>query len=495
MLVAISSESLWIDEFVTAYFASLRTLQELREMLLVPSGSQTPLHFAYYFLWGKLGGSSELFLRFANLPLFVLGQLAIFWALRTYPRKLNFLVLALGALHPLVWMYANEARQYIMMYAGAQMILAYLINLHGGGTAGRTSPLALLIFVLGGIMLFGSSLLGAFWVFAALLYIAHFHFKHLDSSYLRHGLSLFLVFIFAAVIAALLIYYVNSLAQGAGASRLSSTTPATVVFAVYELLGLSGVGPSRLQLRATGAATLAQYGIWLVPMVVVVLTTLAAGLIEAKKRLGATRLAVLCVLALFPVAVVVTSGFVMHWRVLGRHLIAMLPVLNLLFATGLGSLLVEDTRPTWAVRAAVAISCLVLLTISSLSLRFSERHRKDDYRAAVAIAQEAVKKGQRVWWAAANLGANHYGLVGEFDFMGEITGVSKPIECTDRPSVQPVAHASGECLKKLSVPDVVIFSKPDVFDASGVIAQDLIAGRYVEAQYLPAFVVWRSALK
>lgn len=495
MLVAISSESLWIDEFVTAYFTSLRTLQELYEMLLVPSGSQTPLHFAYYFFWGKLGGSSELFLRFANIPLFVLGQLALYWALRSYSRNLSILVLVVGALHPMVWMYTNEARQYIMMYAGAQMILAYMINLHAEGRRDRISPLASAIFVVGAILLFGSSLLGAFWVFSAFLYIAYFHYRNLDWRYLTRGASLLLVLIFAAVIAALLIYYVNSLLQGAGASRLSSTTAATVAFAIYELLGLSGVGPSRLQLRATGAAALGQYTIWLIPMTGVVLVTLTAGLIEAKKRLGATTLVVLFALALFPVAVVVTSGFVMHWRVLGRHLIAMLPVVNLLLAVGMASLLVKSTRPAWMLRSAVAVACLLLLTVSSLSLRFSERHRKDDYRSAVAIAQEAVSKGQRVWWAAANLGANHYGLAGEFDFMGEMTGATKPIECADRSSVQPVAHASANCLQQLSSPDVVIFSKPDVFDASGAIAEYLKEGGFSPVQYLPAFVVWRSTLK
>ena len=495
MLVAISRESLWIDEFWTAYFASLRTLRELYDMVLVPSGSQTPLHFAYYFLWGKLGGSSELFLRFANLPLFVLGQLALYWALRTYPRKFSFLVLALSALHPMVFMYANEARQYIMMYAGAQMILAYMINLHVEDKTDRISLLASAIFVLGGILLFGSSLLGVFWVFSAFLYIAYFHYRHLDFRYLTQGVTLLLILVFSAVTAALSAYYVNSLLQGAGASRISSTTIATIIFATYELLGLSGVGPSRLQLRSTSAAALGHYAIWLIPMVVVVLITLAAGLIEVKKRLGVARLIVMCALALFPVAVVVTSGFVMHWRVLGRHLIAALPVLNLLFAMGLASLLVASRQPIGVVRSAVAVSCVVLLTISSLSLRFSERHRKDDYRAAVNVAQEAIAKGQRVWWAAANLGANHYGLAGEFDFMAEMTGKSKPFDCSDRAGAQPVAYMSRDCLQLLSPPDVVIFSKPDVFDASGAIADYLIVGKFTETQYLPAFVVWRSTVK
>ena len=47
MLVAISNESLWIDEFWTAHFGAIESFRSFYELLLVPSGSQTPLHF-----WG-----------------------------------------------------------------------------------------------------------------------------------------------------------------------------------------------------------------------------------------------------------------------------------------------------------------------------------------------------------------------------------------------------------------------------------------------------------
>jgi hypothetical protein len=213
--------------------------------------------------------------------------------------------------------------------------------------------------------------------------------------------------------------------------------------------------------------------------------------IEAKRRLGLPTLILMFALALFPVAVVVTSGFVMHWRVLGRHLMATVPILNLLLAMGLVGLLARRSRPAWALRASIAVACLALLTLSSMSLRFAERHNKDDYRGAVAIAQEAVSKGQRVWWAGAHLGANHYRLPGEFDFMGEMTGESKPVPCTDQPGAQPVAHTNRECLQRLAPPDVIILSKPDVFDGSGAIGEYLKAGGYIAVQRLPAFVVWR----
>ena len=136
MLLAISNESLWIDEFWTAHFAQLPSIKAFIDLLMVPSGSQTPLHFLHFFLWEQLVPRGEFLLRLANLPMFVIGQLALFWALRAYPPKFGFWVLALGALHPMVWQYANEARPYILMLAGAQMMLAYLLHLHAPARAG-----------------------------------------------------------------------------------------------------------------------------------------------------------------------------------------------------------------------------------------------------------------------------------------------------------------------------------------------------------------------
>ena len=492
MLLAISNESLWIDEFWTAHFGAMASFKAFYELLLVPSGSQTPLHFLHFYLWGHFVPTGELFLRLANLPLFVAGQLALFWALRAYPRKFAVLFLTLSALHPMVWQYANEARPYIMMYAGAQMILAYLLNMHAPGVdEQRIEPLFMALFVVGGILLFGASLLGVFWVFAACVYVALHHHRHSNWRVLTRGANLPLLAAFLTATALLTAYYLNSLLHGARASGLVSSTPGTVLFALYEVLGLSGVGPSRLELRATGLASLRPYAIALLAAGAVVLFTLARGLQEANERLGPRKLAIVVAFGLFPVVVVIAAGFAMHWRVLGRHLIATLPLLNLLLALGLDKLFETDVHRGRAMRWTIAAACLLLLTYSSLSLRFAERHRKDDYRAAAAIARQGIAQGKRVWWAADSVGAKYYGLPGEFDFMGELTGMHKPIACIDRPGVQSMANAPMACLRALSTPDVLILSKPETFDSSGDIAAYLKAGNFTKVQDLPAFSVWR----
>jgi hypothetical protein len=494
MLLAISNESLWIDEFWTAYFGAIGSFRAFLELLLVPSGSQTPLHFLHFYLWGLLNPAGEYFFRLANLPLFVAGQLAVFWALRDHPKTFAYLFLALSALHPMVWAYANEARPYAMMYAGSQMILAYLLHLHAASARVRPAqPLFLLLFVLGGILLFGASLLGAFWVFAASVHVLVHHMRKSTWRELLRGANPWLLAMMLIVIAVLTVYYLNSLLKGAGASRLASTTPATVLFAAYEMLGLAGIGPGRLELRSLGPAALAPYAVGLLAALSVLLMVLAVGLKQARNQLGARELLLLGVLGLFPVAVVIFSGFAMQWRVLGRHLIAALPLLNLLLALGLATLMHANGRRGQRVRWLLAVACLVFLTYSSLSLRFAERHRKDDYRAAAAIAQQGLAQGKRVWWAADSVGAAYYRLPGEFDVMGELTSTHKPLACSDLPGVQPVANASLSCLQALTAPDVVILSKPETFDTQGDIAGYLKAGQFAVVQSVPAFTVWRRS--
>jgi len=325
------------------------------------------------------------------------------------------------------------------------------------------------------------------------LHIAYYHYEHLDSRYLTRGVTLLLVIVFLLPTILLTLYYADSVIHGGGASRLSTTTLVTVLFNAYELLGMSGVGPGRLELRDSGIASLGPYWIWLIPAAAVVLATLIGGLQETKRLLGTRRTILVCALGLLPMAIVIFSGFAMHWRVLGRHLIAELPLLNVLFALGLARFLGTGSDRFRPLKPMIAVAFLLVLVYSSCAMRFSDRHRKDDYLAASTIAKQDYAKGKRVWWAADDLGAKYYDLPGEFDFMGELTGISEPYSCIDRAGIQSIYKASAECLEKLAAPDVIILSKPETFDNNGVIAAFLKNRDFIRVQTLPAFTVWRPS--
>ena len=494
MLVAVGNDSFWIDEFWNAYFASLDTVGGLYKALREPYGSQTPLHFVYGYLWAQVAPTSEFGLRLSNLPLFVLGQASLFWAVRDYPKPMAYAMLLVSALHPMVWQYANEFRPYIMMYAGAEMLLAYLLHIEAARQNNRApSDLGSMIFVVGGILLFGASLLGVFWVVAACAYVLNFRHGYSQPVGSSSRLTFLCVTVFIASTGLLAAYYISSLLQGAGGSRLSGPTLSSMLFAAYEMLGLSGIGPGRLDLRDGGAATLRPYGLGLTAALILVLVTLAAGLREARNALGYRALGLMLVLGAFPIAVVVAAGFVMHWRFLGRHMIATLPLLNLLFALGLAKFWRERPRRYSFGRVWIPVLLLAAFVASSLSFRFADRHRKEDYQSATRIAKQELTAGKRVWWVADVLGAKYYGVPGEFDYIGELTNKHKPYECVDRPGVQSVGEASAECLVKLAKPDLVIFSRPETFDQSGVIAAYLQSRSFVKVRDLAAFTVWRPA--
>ena len=185
------------------------------------------------------------------------------------------------------------------------------------------------------------------------------------------------------------------------------------------------------------------------------------------------------------------SGFAMGWRVLGRHLFATIPVFNLVLALGLARLVEAPVGRQGMLRWLAAAACLGALASSALSIRFADQHRKDDYRLAAAIAQDGLSRGLRVWWAADYLGAHYYRLPGTFDYLGELTSVHLPPSCTDLPGVQATSNLSADCLRTLSPPDIVIFSRPETFDQRGDLGRYLQESHYVKTQDMPAIAVWQ----
>jgi hypothetical protein len=141
----------------------------------------------------------------------------------------------------------------------------------------------------------------------------------------------------------------------------------------------------------------------------------------------------------------------------------------------------------------LAIFCVLCLVYSALSLRHAARHRKDDYKAAAALAIQAHAQGQQVWWAAGVIGAAYYRLPGEFDVMAELIVSKKAQPCPSAPGVVSMANASAQCLSTLKPPDLVILSKPETFDTQGDIANYLQTHRFQVVQTLPAFTVWRRS--
>src|SRR5580704_15398813 len=78
-LLAITRQSLWIDEALTAAKAAQPDLGGWWRAMLVDKASdlQMPLYMAYVWGFAKIFGTSEWALRAANIPWFVAGIFAV----------------------------------------------------------------------------------------------------------------------------------------------------------------------------------------------------------------------------------------------------------------------------------------------------------------------------------------------------------------------------------------------------------------------------------
>src|SRR6266478_3938998 len=168
-LLAVSGDSVWIDEALTAQEAAHETPGGMWRMVLHDKGSdlQMPLYIFYMWSWVKVFGASEWALRAANIPWFV-AAIAIFTGAFTGPRRWAMGLVALGC--PFAWYYLNEARPYAIQLSASMVVFAALYRLSQSSilTAGQERAWVLAFF-LGMICLCGSSLLGMIWAGAALL--------------------------------------------------------------------------------------------------------------------------------------------------------------------------------------------------------------------------------------------------------------------------------------------------------------------------------------
>jgi hypothetical protein len=471
-MLAITGRSFWIDECVTAEFVSQPTFAEWRQDLLTTEGAeaQMPLYLIYLWGWEKAFGHGEWSLRMAALPWFIAGVGLFLHALRGLGR-LGWPAIAVTISSAFVWYYLDEARRYAMVLSAACAVVASLVILsRREGLRDTTGQTWFRIFLISIVVMSGFSIIGMLWSGAATLLLGLIIpwpqlWKRIKSSPWLTGIGV-------VVLSGLAVYYVSSVLRGARGSGMATTNLQTAVYVGYELLGFTGLGPGRDALREQGALALGPYVPWLGIYAATVLTVIAAALISIWKSPWRMRaLYIACVLSL-PAAFLLTMGVMRHWRVLGRHFAPLLPVLLLVLAIGAANL----WRSGRLGRIAT-ILYLALALLSAAQVRLAARHHKDDYRTAAALAREGLSKGHRVWWVAASEGADYYGVP-------HTGGAMEP----------SAAYAVfGQPLEELAVlpaPDLIVLSRPDIFDYRGGIAGLLSQGDYSTCTNFAGFKIW-----
>lgn len=262
---AVSPESLWIDEALTAVKAMQPDLDGWWRVMVEQKHSdlQMPLYMFWVWGWEKVFGSSEWALRAANLPWMLAGAILLLNTVTGTGIQRRMLVLAL-AFNPFAWYYLNEARPYAMQLGAAFAVLAGLRALHqldrsgaSGATAFRegfsSEKSGLVILIVGLVVLSGSSMLGMIWAGAAMLaLVVLLGFKGVLGLCRR---EIFVVLGGGVLLAVLGSYYWWTLKAGARASASAGTNLQTIAFVIYELMGFGGIGPGRLAIRSQGLAS------------------------------------------------------------------------------------------------------------------------------------------------------------------------------------------------------------------------------------------------
>ncbi|MCX6922179.1 MAG: hypothetical protein NT154_03010 [Verrucomicrobia bacterium] len=470
--VAISCRSFWIDEVATAVQAMQPTLGSWWQVLAGEKSAhlQMPLYMLYMWGYEKLLGSSEWTLRVANLPWFLAGAVAFTLAFPAGDRR-RLIAACMVLLCPFAWYYLDEARPYAMQIGASLLVVGSVVRLSEGyGEARPGDRFNLAQFLFGLVALSGNSLTGMIWAGAGLAALPILLSRPRLFGLLKRHVPLLLVG--GGLLSLLAGYYLWTLTVGARASAAATTTWGSVLFVGYELLGFGGLGPGRLELRTAGPAALRGNWEWLALYGVIVAIVIGAAVLHEIR--GSNRRHLVLVLACgVPAAFILGVGFVAHFRVLGRHFAPLIPVLLLLFTSGLDVL--WSRKSAWA--GGVAVLFCVLSLASSLFLRFSQRHEKDNYRAAAAMARTALENGQLVWWNAAPEGAQYYG-----------------VSMTPRPggvgAALLVLNPTPETLKNLPAPYMIVASKPDLYDSQSCLSDYVQSHGYRTAGKFNAFVIW-----
>jgi len=477
-LTAVSPESLWIDEANSALKAMQPSLATWWQVMATEHGSdlQMPFYMLQLWVWEKLFGHREFALRAVNIVWFCLGQFALARVTaRAYPR-VAWTVVLFGTISPILWFYLNDARPYLMQYGAAGVLCAVLFRATVDPLS-ASRPAALWTFGAGLLLLCGSSLLGVIWAAGALgawLYLTGGRLRM--NGPFRDYLPILVSF---GALALLGLYYLWTILLGAGASTIGDTGIRNVAFIGYEILGVTGLGPGRLEIREFGFSAFRDLGGYLFLLVSAAALSLGLfiyGMQAAARHLPRRASIAALIFALPPTFLLLAVGYTEHFRLLGRHFMPVFPVVLGLFAFAIWRL-----RFSHRGLAALALVALVGVWLtSSLSLRFSDRHRKDDYRSAARIAKEALARNESVWWSADWAAATYYEVP-----------VTAPAQ---NGSVVLVVNRSRADLARLTMPDLVIASKPDIYDSrTDALGSYLLAHRFARGRELPAFTIWRKA--
>src|SRR4051812_31335675 len=240
---SITSQSLWIDEGVTAWFASQPSLQAMVHSVLAmkkTSDPQMPGYWFYIWTWCHAFGTSEVALRAANIPFAAI----IAASFLTFSRRVldSWWGCVPVVFSPFLAFYMNEARPYVAVMAMTSVaaVAAYLYFSEPTEAGSRNAWIA-------SIAIFIACFLHMLSVFV-LIALACFALLRPRSANLSLRPFLAPLLTVGPLLCLLGSYYFWTVLRGS-AGAIASPGIKNLAFVFYEFAGLGGLGPSRNELR------------------------------------------------------------------------------------------------------------------------------------------------------------------------------------------------------------------------------------------------------
>ena len=477
--LAVSSQSLWIDEANSAVKAIVPTWSEFVAKMSVERGSdlQMPGYMILLWIWEKAFGPSEYGLRSLNIPFFLGALTVICFGLRaSFQRKLLFVIFTCSS--AFLWAYLDEARPYMFQFFGSVLVMTGLYNMATQNKRDLTIVDTLYV-LLGIVLLLASSLSTLFFaLILGLIFLSLIIKSHSTASLYRNRTLLFFTLLTILSVTALGVYYFWTLRVGAKASAVGRTNLTSIIFCFYELAGFTGIGPSRGELRIEPFQALGRF----LPILAVYagalgcLCLLCLASIWDCPGKWLKVISILTFAMIVGIAMMIALGLTTHFRVLGRHLMPSFPFLLLAISVAADRAIAKFGRV-----ALGAIGMFIVLSLfSSLQIRLAVRHAKDDYRSASAFAKATIASGGTVWWVADKAGAEYYGLP---------VGVPDQKVMFDPKVAVNLVGFNDTMRAALQSPTIVILSKEDIYDPQGYLQSWMAAHHYSISHRFTSFTV------
>ena len=465
-----SSDSIWVDEAQTWGYAHLNTLADWKTKITSDNHSESQMPLGMFSAWvgARLLGTSEWAMRAPNM-LWAAGTILIFAALGRALQQ-PFLTLLL-AVQPYLWFYTNEARPYaLQIFSGAVLLYglyqAIQLKLRGNIWA--------IVLGTGSVLACASSMLGLFSTVSAVLILFYYIHKEkwpVTRAHLAIGMF------FTATLFPLGLYYGSKVLQGAGGAKIWKVGISNIAYSCLEFSGFAGLLPARQVLRALARNSESVWPsvpprIFLAAFLISFFLLMVIWLIKSRRQLSDwSKSCLFFFVASFSLLWLVAT--VVHFPFWGRHLAASFPAYICLIGAFLGYLWSKGLGGR-----ALVIAFFISLTTSSLLLRFSPDHAKDDYRGAAHWLLNHSKQGETIWWAADSLGGTYYKIFS--------------LNLDESPSI-PSLHIMNPDLARLETvafPKFVALSKLDLYDAQGAIQQWLKTNSFQQVASFQSFTIW-----